>query len=210
MRSVRAHRDPRVDSTVHTLLSFVFVVLMPLTHTLAMWSDPGYSTASAHQFAWSSSGLRECVACATLRDARSKHCKVCDRCVDAFDHHCPLLGNCVGLANRRWFLLFLIVHAFATAFGAWNQSMLLHRYRAHVFSPWAVPHAILLFYCVTLGGPFVGFTLFHLTLLLTQHTTYELVRGKRVRTHGVVAELRAFLQGSRAFTKCVSPAYKAL
>ena len=41
---------------------------------------------------------------------RSKHCSLCGICVPTFDHHCVWINQCVGENNRKYFLLFLLVH----------------------------------------------------------------------------------------------------
>jgi len=49
-----------------------------------------------------------CGKCQARKPERCHHCKVCQRCVAVMDHHCPFINNCVGIANRKFFCLFLL------------------------------------------------------------------------------------------------------
>ncbi len=59
-----------------------------------------------------------CKVCHHVKPLRSKHCFSCGHCVRKFDHHCPWLANCVGERNHRLFLLFLLLEAPLTCWGA--------------------------------------------------------------------------------------------
>ncbi|ETO14208.1 hypothetical protein RFI_23161 [Reticulomyxa filosa] len=50
---------------------------------------------------------RFCDTCNADKPPRAHHCGICDECVLCMDHHCPWVGNCVGLANYRYFILFM-------------------------------------------------------------------------------------------------------
>ena len=70
-----------------------------------------------------------CETCKLVKPARSHHCSVCNTCVHAMDHHCPWINNCVGLANQRYFLLFIfylmlgVGYMFITVVSIWNHHL---------------------------------------------------------------------------------------
>ena len=64
---------------------------------------------------WKGNWNQLCATCKIVKPLRSKHCAICDRCVSCFDHHCPWIGNCVGKANRREFVLYLVLETIAMA-----------------------------------------------------------------------------------------------
>lgn len=42
---------------------------------------------------------------------------MCGCCVERFDHHCIWINQCVGLNNYKYFLSFLVLHAWLCTYG---------------------------------------------------------------------------------------------
>ena len=61
----------------------------------------------------------ECSTCKFNKPARSKHCNMCGCCVEKFDHHCIWINQCVGLNNYKYFLSFLVLHAWLCTYGVY-------------------------------------------------------------------------------------------
>jgi palmitoyltransferase ZDHHC4 len=61
----------------------------------------------------------ECTTCKFVKPARSKHCNMCGCCVERFDHHCIWINQCVGLNNYKYFLSFLVLHAWLCTYGVY-------------------------------------------------------------------------------------------
>mmetsp|Transcript_23757 Transcript_23757/g.82609 ORF Transcript_23757/g.82609 Transcript_23757/m.82609 type:complete len:308 (-) Transcript_23757:145-1068(-) len=79
------------------------------SHAKAMLTDPGAVPIGAkplHQIP--GTFPRHCKRCSGYKPPRAHHCSICERCVVKMDHHCPWVNNCVGLANQKFFLLFLL------------------------------------------------------------------------------------------------------
>lgn len=84
---------------------------------------------------------RYCSECNLPKPPRAHHCSVCGCCVLNMDHHCPWVASCVGLANYRYFVLFMfwvcvgslyyLVNAFP--FAGLNFFMLKSKYSRHSF-----------------------------------------------------------------------------
>jgi palmitoyltransferase len=82
-------------------------VLTLLCHMRAMLSNPGAVPAASRPAApagWD----RVCSRCDNHKPERAHHCSICNRCVIKMDHHCPWINNCVGLANHKFFVLFVM------------------------------------------------------------------------------------------------------
>jgi hypothetical protein len=52
-----------------------------------------------------------CLDCMIDIPLRTKHCATCNKCIATFDHHCYWVGNCIGENNKRYFLIFLLIHS---------------------------------------------------------------------------------------------------
>ncbi|KAI1695268.1 DHHC palmitoyltransferase domain-containing protein [Ditylenchus destructor] len=73
-----------------------------------------------------------CVDCNKVTPKRCHHCPLCNICVLRKDHHCFLTGGCVGLANQRYFIVFLFWAAIGSIYG----SMLNFAYLNAFVTPW--------------------------------------------------------------------------
>eukprot|EP00850_Spirogloea_muscicola_P014008 SM000098S25088 [mRNA] locus=s98:181533:184867:- [translate_table: standard] len=136
---------------------------------------------------------RRCPYCEPFR---TKHCHDCDKCVLKFDHHCFWVGTCVGQRNhcRFWWYLF-----FETMLVTWTfviQLSALHW--KHSFNWWTIRNILALVNLVLLfaiGSFLIILLFFHSYLAVTNQTTYERTRKKRI------AYLRTVPDGVHPFSK---------
>ncbi|KAB2094879.1 hypothetical protein ES319_A02G189900v1 [Gossypium barbadense] len=92
-----------------------------------------------------------CSYCNVEQPPRAKHCHDCDKCVLQFDHHCVWLGSCVGQYNHCKFWWYICEE---TALCLWTGILYIMYLKANISRP-----------CY---------------LVLTNQTTYELVRRRRI------------------------------
>ena len=90
----------------HALLFNGVAVLALLSHARTMLSNPGAVPPNARPVEPSGWGSM-CFKCNAIKPARAHHCSSCNACIVKMDHHCPWVNNCVGLANQKYFLLFI-------------------------------------------------------------------------------------------------------
>lgn len=83
-----------------------FTVMATVCHLRAMLSNPGAVPRNAKPV--DGDFTRHCGKCNNYKPPRAHHCSICGRCVLKMDHHCPWINNCVGLANMKFFWLFLL------------------------------------------------------------------------------------------------------
>ena len=137
-----------------------------------------------------------CTYCNVEQPPRAKHCHDCDKCVLQFDHHCVWLGNCIGQGNHCQFWWYLCEE---TAVCIWTGVLYILHLKAHITKVWwqdaiTILLLITLFICLCF---LLLLLLFHSYLMLTNQTTYELVRRKRI------PYLRGIPESSHPFSKGV-------
>ncbi|KAJ6812746.1 protein S-acyltransferase 10 [Iris pallida] len=143
----------------------------------------------------SSSRNWTCAYCNIVQPPRSKHCHDCDKCVLQFDHHCVWLGTCIGKGNhcRFWWYIFE-----ETILCTWTGIFYITFLRSRVLKSWlnVFIAALLLTALVFCFIFLILLLLFHSYLVLTNQTTYELVRRRRISyLRGVPERVRPFSRG---------------
>jgi palmitoyltransferase ZDHHC9/14/18 len=132
-----------------------------------------------------------CSTCFIYRPPRASHCADCDNCVRDFDHHCPFTRNCIGARNYPCFLLFLVsVSASLAALlfsclllsGGMNDAIVLARLKGQMASPelGSVINASLMLFAAVLSLMMWGFTGYHVSLVCSDLTTKEHLKGRKL------------------------------
>lgn len=143
------------------------------------------------------SGSRDwtCTYCRLIQPPRTRHCHDCDKCVLQFDHHCIWLGTCIGKKNhcRFWWYIFE-----ETILCIWTVSLYIESLRLDVDKAWwkdfvgVILVAVLIFILIFL----LLLLLFHSYIALTNQTTYEVARRKRIfYLRGVPERVHPFSRG---------------
>ncbi|XP_019054389.1 PREDICTED: protein S-acyltransferase 10-like isoform X2 [Nelumbo nucifera] len=120
-----------------------------------------------------------CTYCNVIQPPRSKHCHDCDKCVLQFDHHCVWLGTCIGHGNHCRFWWYI---AEETTLCIWTCILYITYLKANITRAWW-KDAIMILLLATLSICLIFLLLlflFHSYLVLTNQTTYELVRRRRI------------------------------
>jgi palmitoyltransferase len=101
---------------------------------------------------------------------RSNHCEKCERCIRKYDHHCKLIGGCIGENNHLVFVLFLFTQSLIFVLGIFALIKRLSVQQNFI--------KFLMFGYIAITGFIVSvfgiYFIFHIYLLLTNQTTYEI------------------------------------
>ncbi|PKU64503.1 protein S-acyltransferase 10 isoform X1 [Dendrobium catenatum] len=143
----------------------------------------------------SSSRSWTCLYCNLIQPPRAKHCHDCNKCVLQFDHHCVWLGTCIGKGNhcRFWWYIFA-----ETIVCIWSGVLYISFLRSDLMNVWwKIMIVVVLFIGLSLCFIFLLLLLlFHTFLVLTNQTTYELVRRRRIPyLRGIPERVRPFSKG---------------
>ncbi|XP_062219865.1 protein S-acyltransferase 10-like [Phragmites australis] len=136
-----------------------------------------------------------CTYCRIIQPPRTRHCHDCDKCVLQFDHHCIWLGTCIGKKNhcRFWWYIFE-----ETVLCIWTVALYIESLRLSIDKAWwkdfvgVIMLAVLIFILIFL----LLLWLFHSYIALTNQTTYEVARRKRIfYLRGVPDRVHPFSKG---------------
>ncbi|XP_027914237.1 protein S-acyltransferase 10 isoform X1 [Vigna unguiculata] len=200
-RNVAYKKTPDTSSQSASSRNGSFVVSMEgnlLGRSLSGSSKTAWSKLVADLYPLGSS-IRTwtCTYCNAEQPPRAKHCHDCDKCVLQFDHHCVWLGNCIGQGNHCKFWWYLFEE---TALCLWTGVLYISYLKAHITRVWW-QGAILILLLITLSVCLIFLLLlllFHSYLILTNQTTFELVRRRRIHyLRGIPERVHPFSGGVR-------------
>eukprot|EP00250_Pteridium_aquilinum_P014092 c21774_g1_i1 orf=85-1017(+) len=152
-----------------------------------------------------------CSICRVHKPLRAKHCHDCNKCVLKFDHHCHWLGTCVGYMNHRRFWWFVLTEI---PLCMWTCALYCTAFTESKSSyTWLLNGLIvgLLIFLVLSIFFMVALIIFHGYLIVTNQTTYEIIRRGRLDymrnvpdsvkpfSRGYVKNIVSFCCGSRSF-----------
>jgi palmitoyltransferase len=141
----------------------------------------------------------QCPYCRLWQPLRTKHCHDCDKCVLRFDHHCIWLGTCVGQCNHRGFWWYIF---YETLLVMWTIIAYFSTFNRSSTGNWLLQDLFVLIIIIALTATeafLITLLAFHSYLIMTNQTTYELTRRKRIPyLRGLPDKAHPFSKGLKA------------
>ena len=103
---------------------------------------------------------------------RSHHCQRCQKCVKGFDHHCWILAGCIGENNRFKFILFLFFQNISFIYSIIGILNIINNLQSNE----GLEYFLILLFSIMCLFEIIFFWIFlyHLYLLLTNQSTFEI------------------------------------
>ncbi|KAF7003022.1 hypothetical protein CFC21_018408 [Triticum aestivum] len=143
----------------------------------------------------SSSRDLTCSYCHLVQPPRTKHCHDCDKCVLQFDHHCTWLGTCIGVRNHCRFWWYIFGQA---SLVVWTVALYIQFLHVDMNGSWlkGLTGLTLLLPLIVILIVLLILLMLHTYLALTNQTTYEIARRKRISyLRGVPRKVHPFSKG---------------
>lgn len=125
--------------------------------------------------------MHVCTHCNIVQPLRTKHCNDCERCVSRYDHHCFFVGTCVGQRNHFVFWCYLLVQSFMMG---WAFVMEMDGFiSTDSISSWFYANGLILVVTLVMFILFwlpFGLWLFHTFLIITNQTTWEVTKRRKI------------------------------
>ena len=107
---------------------------------------------------------------------RSQHCIKCGKCIRGFDHHIWILAGCVGENNRFKFILFLFFENISICLSLYGILTIMNNQRNEGMTYFLT---LLFSFICLIGIFFFWIFIYHIYLLITNQTTYEIFNEEK-------------------------------
>ncbi|KAH7830203.1 putative palmitoyltransferase [Monocercomonoides exilis] len=225
--------DGKHMSSLHNIFIFAGITLSIVSFIVACKADPGVVTKlnypifeKAYPYdGYLHSEVRFCKHCGIIKPPRTRHCSTCGCCIARNDHHCP----CVGAGNYRYFLLFLLTNGVTCGYIAYVAIKLLYyfvnadgmfgkqvrlRNGQVITIGWKIALTVILnhrmwtsiavMFSVCLCIALLSFFFYHVYLFLTNTSTLETLKWKRLKQNR--KDAMQIVQG-KSFIRDLPPTY---